>query len=390
MNELFSRLDQGYFKICLYLGVTIVLAYGGCLMLNAVSPVFATVWNLISAVVEPIIYGAALSYVIHPLVRRVAGALRRSNGAKPDFDERYNHYVAVIISLLLVAAFIILIVLIFVLMITHGISGLSVAGVQQLLGTAQGDLLEMFTAAEARLREWGLISGGSDAGLMNLVNGLSSAGSTVIFAVVFGVYFLFDGERITGYFARVVRVVLGGRNVDAGPLIDDADHVFSGYFRGQGIDALVVGISSGIVLTIIGVPYGPVVGLLAGLGNLIPYVGGPVGFASIVLMCLPNADWGRMVAGLIAMAVIMFVDANVINPRLLSDNVEVHPVLVVAALIAGGVIGGLAGMLVAVPTAALLKIQLDRWLSAREAEEVAAQASNEMPSEVVSEEAGTD
>ena len=58
----------------------------------------------------------------------------------------------------------------------------------------------------------------------------------------------------------------------------------------------------------------------------------------------------------------MFIDGNIINPRLLSENVDVHPLLVVAALLGGGVLGGIAGMLVAVPTAALLKLQFDRYL----------------------------
>ena len=60
------------------------------------------------------------------------------------------------------------------------------------------------------------------------------------------------------------------------------------------------------------------------------------------------------------------VDGNIINPRLLSDNVEVHPLLVVAALLAGGAIGGFVGMLVAVPVAALLKLQFDRYLERKE------------------------
>ena len=107
-------------------------------------------------------------------------------------------------------------------------------------------------------------------------------------------------------------------------------------------------------------------GLLAGLGNLIPYVGGPVGFGSIALVCLPSAAWGKMIAGFVAMGLIMVVDANVINPKLLSDNVEVHPLLVVTALIAGGAIGGIAGMLIAVPTAALIKMQFDRALQKME------------------------
>ena len=62
----------------------------------------------------------------------------------------------------------------------------------------------------------------------------------------------------------------------------------------------------------------------------------------------------------------MFIDGNVINPRLLSNAVEVHPLVVVVALIAGSAVGGLAGMLIAVPLAAFIKVQLERWLTKRE------------------------
>jgi len=62
----------------------------------------------------------------------------------------------------------------------------------------------------------------------------------------------------------------------------------------------------------------------------------------------------------------MFVDGNIINPRLLSDNIEVHPLLVVAALLAGGAIGGIVGMLIAVPSAAFIKLQFDKFIESKE------------------------
>ncbi|MDO5709722.1 MAG: AI-2E family transporter, partial [Coriobacteriales bacterium] len=57
----------------------------------------------------------------------------------------------------------------------------------------------------------------------------------------------------------------------------------------------------------------------------------------------------------------------ILNPRLLSHSVEVHPLVVVMALLAGSAMGGLAGMLIAVPSAAFIKVQLERWLVKREA-----------------------
>jgi predicted PurR-regulated permease PerM len=105
-----------------------------------------------------------------------------------------------------------------------------------------------------------------------------------------------------------------------------------------------------------------VIGIIMGFGNLIPYFGPILGYAATVIVCLPDGNYIKMVTGLVIIAIIMFIDGNVINPKLLSDNINVHPLLVVAALLGGGVIGGIAGMLVAVPTAALLKLQFDRHL----------------------------
>lgn len=376
MNSFFDRLDRRYVKVCAYAGATVVLTVAALMVLYSASPVIATLWNLICAVLEPLVYGAALSYVLNPLVKRVSHRLKKhpryaNNGTK-------RRHAAVAISLVLVLLVLMGIVAVLLLMITHSLASLKWTNIQAIFSDASGDFLEYISVAEERLEQWGIISKESDTNLITMFNGAKDVASNMLFAIIFGVYLLIDGPRVSNYFARVMHAVLGKHAIDPSRMIADADHVFSGYFRGQGIDALVVGTLSGIVLTAIGVPYGPVIGLLTGLGNLIPYIGGPVGFGSIALMCLTEGSWLTMALGFVAMGVVMFVDGNIINPRLLSDNVEVHPMLVIAALIAGGAVGGIAGMLVAVPTAAFLKIQLDRWLEKRERSRVSeAEASSE-------------
>ena len=132
------------------------------------------------------------------------------------------------------------------------------------------------------------------------------------------------------------------------------------------MDAAIVGVLATIALSIAAVPYAAIVGICIGFGNLIPYFGPIVGYVATVLVCLPSMAIDKMIIGLVIIAVIMFVDGNIINPRLLSANVDVHPLLVVAALIAGGAVGGIAGMLIAVPSAALVKLQFDRYLESLE------------------------
>lgn len=369
MNSFFANLDKRYVKICLYASVTVLLTLAACMVLYYASPVFVKFWELVSAVVEPVVCGAALSYVLNPLVKKVSSFLKHRKRYAEDGLKRRS--LAVVISIVIVALFIVSILILFVLMITHSLYSLRWNELQALLGAAGNDLSSYITAAQERLEEWGILSSESKFNLLNAFNGAKHVATTAVFAVIFAVYFLIDGPTVSGYLKRVARAVLGKHSIDPSRFLEDADHVFSGYFRGQGIDALLVGTLSGIALTAVGVPYAPLIGVMTGLGNMIPYVGGPVGFGMVAVMCLAETAWIKMIWGFVVMGVIMFVDGNIINPKLLSDNVEVHPILVLMALIAGGAVGGIAGMLVAVPMAAFLKIQLDRWLEKREAKEQA-------------------
>ena len=145
----------------------------------------------------------------------------------------------------------------------------------------------------------------------------------------------------------------------------NADRVFSGYIRGQSLDALLIGVMVSLALLIAGIPYAVVIGILTGVGNLVPYVGPVVGFGSLIIVCLAEGSVTHMLIGAAILAAVMFIDGNIINPRMLSSNVHVHPVLVIVALLAGGKVGGVVGMLVAVPVAALLKLQFEKYVEKR-------------------------
>ena len=131
------------------------------------------------------------------------------------------------------------------------------------------------------------------------------------------------------------------------------------------MDALLVGVMVSIAMLIARIPYALVIGILTGVGNLVPYVGPVVGFGSLIIVSLAEGSIAKLIIGAAILAAVMFIDGNVINPKMLSSNVEVHPVLVIIALLAGGNIGGVVGMLVAVPVAALLKLQFEKYIERR-------------------------
>ena len=192
---------------------------------------------------------------------------------------------------------------------------------------------------------------------------LAGALSTMVFGIIFSLYFLADGQKILSYWARIFRLLFGERRLEKlRRFFVDADRVFAGYLRGQIIDGTIMAVLVSVSLSVLQVRYAVVIGVLTGFGNLIPYVGPFIAYGLTTLVCLVYGDFTKLLPALIALFVIQTVDGNVINPRLLSQNIDVHPLLVIIALIIGGSLGGFLGIFLAAPVASLIKLELDKFM----------------------------
>ena len=365
MNTINSLIDSRYLKICFHAVLTVLVIAAIGLLAYTSSELLFKVWELACAVAEPFAYGLLMCYLLLPAVRGLSERLAGWGVFAESLDARIR--IATALTVAMVALAVCAVTFMLVLVITRSIESVNPETIQGLLAVAEGDVNKLLGTLQRVATELGIVKAGERATLVGAFGAATNVISRVFFSMVFGVYFLLDGERVFKYAKRVLLVTFDGyQGFDAAALLKDADDAFSGYIRGQLVDAVLVGVLASLVLTAIGVPYGPLVGLVTGIGNLIPYVGGPMGYATMVLACFAEEDFSRLLAGVVALSVIMLVDANIINPRLLSHAVEVHPLVVFVAIIAGNAIGGLVGMVVAVPLAAFIKVRLDRWLVRRE------------------------
>lgn len=197
---------------------------------------------------------------------------------------------------------------------------------------------------------------------------LAGALSTLVFGIIFSLYFLADGKKILSYWARVFRLLFGEKRLEKiQRFFKDADRVFAGYLRGQIIDGMIMAVLVSVSLSILQVRYAVVIGVLTGFGNLIPYVGPFIAYGLTSLVCLLYSDLTKLPPALIALFVIQTLDGNVINPRLLSKNIDVHPLVVIISLIIGGSLGGFLGIFLAAPVASLIKLELDKFMEKKEA-----------------------
>lgn len=86
-------------------------------------------------------------------------------------------------------------------------------------------------------------------------------------------------------------------------------------------------------------------------------------YISTIIACLIDGDLKKLVIGVIVILIVQAVDGNIVNPKLLSKSISIHPMLVIASLIIGSAIGGIGGMLLAVPIGAFIKTNFERLIS---------------------------
>ena len=198
------------------------------------------------------------------------------------------------------------------------------------------------------------------------ISNITGVITSFFISIVIMIYILIDGHRIGEYMSKVSYAMFNEKqNKKIRGFIKDADTVFSGYIRGQLMDAFVMMLLVSIGLSIIGVEFALIIGLFTGIGNLIPYVGPFFASGGVIISSILSWDTKTFVIAIIYLIIVQFVDGNIIGPRLLSSNVEVHPMLVVIFLLFGSAIGGLLGMLLAVPVGALIKVLFVRFIEKR-------------------------
>lgn len=145
----------------------------------------------------------------------------------------------------------------------------------------------------------------------------------------------------------------------------------AGFIRGQVSVCLSLAVFYGIGLSVIGLDLGVLIGILSGVLSFIPYFGFLTGVILSVLIALAQgAGWGLWIGLAIVFIVGQILESYVLTPKLVGENVGLHPVWVIFALLAGGVLFGFVGVLVAVPVAAVIGVFVRRAIKWYEASEV--------------------
>lgn len=196
---------------------------------------------------------------------------------------------------------------------------------------------------------------------INFTSNLFSA----VLGLIISIYLLKDKERFIDGAKRLLYAAFGenksNSTIDFGRM---CHNVVSQFIVGKAIDSLIIGILCFIGLLILKIKYALLIAIIVGVTNMIPYFGPFIGAVPAVLITLIYSPISALWVGIFIFLLQQF-DGLYLGPKILGDKVGLGPIWIILAVIIGGGTFGVLGMFLGVPTTAIIKIELEKYINNR-------------------------
>lgn len=185
----------------------------------------------------------------------------------------------------------------------------------------------------------------------------------VLIAFIVSVYMVSDKKLLARGFKRVLYSVASEKAGDViMETLRECYHIFSQFVLGKTVDSFIIGWICFFLMTILRLPFTPIVSLIVGITNMIPYFGPFIGAVPGIVLIL-MVDPIQAIIFTVLIIVIQQFDGLYLGPRILGETVGLRPLWIIFAITVGGSIGGVVGMFLGVPVVAVLAYLLDKLLN---------------------------
>ncbi len=336
---------------------------------------FAAGWKKLTAILQPIIIGIVIAYLINPIMVFFEKHLMRWIEPKMKKKAKAKKLCRGIATLGALAVFILIIVVLLVMLVPQLVE--SIQGVATTLPSEVQHLIDktnkyLSSDSEAAnfvedtliyatnyIKDWAMndLLPKSNTYLTSITTGLINVFKVllnIIVGLIVSVYLLFSKETFIGQFKKLTYALFKPKKANI--VIQTArksNEIFGGFISGKILDSMIIGIICYIVLLIMKMPYPVLVSVIVGVTNIIPFFGPFIGAVpSFIIIVLANPIQGLYF--LIFVVILQQVDGNIIGPNILGDSTGLSPFWVIFAIMVGGGLFGFAGMLLGVPTFAVI------------------------------------
>lgn len=185
----------------------------------------------------------------------------------------------------------------------------------------------------------------------------------VLIAFIVSVYMVSDKKLLARGFKRVLYSVASEKAGDViMETLRECYHIFSQFVLGKTVDSFIIGWICFFLMTILRLPFTPIVSLIVGITNMIPYFGPFIGAVPGIVLIL-MVDPIQAIIFTVLIIVIQQFDGLYLGPRILGETVGLRPLWIIFAITVGGSIGGVVGMFLGVPVVAVLAYLADKLLT---------------------------
>lgn len=188
----------------------------------------------------------------------------------------------------------------------------------------------------------------------------------IFVTVVVSIYMLMERNDIKSFLQNLSKAIFDKKTDETiRKYYTKTNSIFFSYITGQIVDAFVVGIITSIAMSIMHVKYSVLLGFLIGIFNIIPYFGAIVAVAFAIIVTIFTGGVAQAIWVAIVVIALQQIDANIINPKILGNSLNLSPILIIFAVTIGGTYFGVLGMFLGVPVVAFLKLIIEDFIEIR-------------------------
>lgn len=367
-----SKLRQEFSR-----GMTMFLVIMACVVLYFALLRLDSITNAVSMVIDvlkPILYGMVIAYLLNPIVKQVDRILvpRLEKYMQKNRAKKCSRGIGVILSLVFLFALITALCNMLIPELVKSIRDLIITLPGQLNNvvdwfnhlqasdTAMGILMRnALEEGTTTLQNWlrtdlmpqvNTIMSNLTVGVLNILNEVLN----FLIGLIVSVYLLFSKEQYSAQCKKMTYAFLKTNHANMLlHLTKKSNEIFGGFIIGKIIDSAIIGVLCFIGLSLIKMPYTLLVSVIVGVTNVIPFFGPYIGaIPSAFLILLSNPKKGLYF--IIFILVLQQIDGNVIGPKILGNSTGLSPFWVVFSILIGGGMFGFVGMIMGVPTFAVI------------------------------------